>query len=99
MDCRVWVATQWLINCSDTLEKEMKSPNEDLTERQAINRGTGKLCVDSNIMPRSVQRWEFWKKRLAEIAEGADGDLGLEEETKKRVEEALKVLGRYSMSV
>ncbi|KAI5464096.1 hypothetical protein BGZ63DRAFT_376899 [Mariannaea sp. PMI_226] len=94
MDCRVWVATEWILNCSVTLKKEMMSPNEDLTENEAASRGTGKLCDDS-ITPRSLQRWDFWKKRLAEIAKEAD-DLGLQEETKKRVEEALKTLESQS---
>jgi len=90
MDCRVWVATEWILNCADTLENEMKSPNEELTEDEAGIRGTGRLCDDS-IAPRSMQRWEFWKKRLAEIAKEA-GDLGLQEETTKRVEKALMIL-------
>lgn len=94
MDCRVWVATEWILNCSDTLKKEMKSPNEELTEDEAGIRGTGKFC-DDTITPRSWQRWEFWKKRLAEIAKEAD-DLSLQEETKKRVEETLKVLESQS---
>ncbi|KAG9255540.1 uncharacterized protein F5Z01DRAFT_672852 [Emericellopsis atlantica] len=71
MDCRVWVATEWTLHCSDTLEKEMKSTNEELTEDEAGIRGTGQLCDDS-ITPRSLQRWEFWKERLAEIATEAD---------------------------
>lgn len=94
MDCRVWVATEWILNCSDLLEKEMKASNEELTKDEAGIRGTGKLCDDS-ITSRSWQRWEFWKKRLAEIEKEADG-LGLEEETRKRVEESLKVLESQS---
>ena len=58
MDCRVWVATEWILNCSDALIKEMKSPNEDLSTDEAGIRGTGKLC-DRSVAARSLQRLEF----------------------------------------
>jgi hypothetical protein len=93
-DCRVWVAAEWILNCSDALEREIKSPNGELTGDEAGARGTGELCDDS-ITPRGLQRWEFWKKRLAEILNEADTN-GLEEETKKHGEEALKVLESWS---
>ncbi|KAM5361267.1 hypothetical protein ACJZ2D_013216 [Fusarium nematophilum] len=63
------VATEWILNCSNTLEKETKGPNEELTEDEAGIRGTGKLCDDS-ITPRSLQRWGVLEETASRNCEG-----------------------------
>ncbi|KEY70808.1 hypothetical protein S7711_11482 [Stachybotrys chartarum IBT 7711] len=88
LNCRVWIATEWILCCSKVLLENMKSPVEELAELQLISQETGPLFGKS-LPPRSLQRWEFWKKRLAEISEESES-LGIDTEVKQRVEETLK---------
>ncbi|KAM5376400.1 hypothetical protein ACJZ2D_005454 [Fusarium nematophilum] len=82
-NCRVWVASRWIIRSGGILLKVMRDES-----RTAVS-GPGKLCNDTS--PRSIERWEFWMKRFFEI--GADpSSLGLEPATAVKVEEALKAM-------
>jgi hypothetical protein len=86
MDCRVWVASEWMIHCADGLFKAMnlkEKPSEDAARAFS----TGPLC--EHIPPWSVERWEFWKMRFAEIATEA-GSLGLDSAMTVRISDALK---------
>lgn len=91
MDCRVWIAAEWIANSSEVLRNEMMRPSDELTERDATSTSVGQLLLSDGISPRSLQRWQFWKKRLAEIADEAES-LGIVEETRKHIDEALKIM-------
>ena len=69
MECRLWVASEWIISCADLIFKDMSS-EEALDEATARALKTGSLC--DGIQPRSVERWEFWKKRFSELATDYD---------------------------
>lgn len=94
MDCRAWVAAEWILCCSKVLLEEMNLPNEELDEHDIAVLRPGDL-YGSDLPPRSLQRWGFWKKRLAQIAKESE-ELGLEAETRNRVEEAIKVMESQS---
>ncbi|KAI1204091.1 uncharacterized protein F4807DRAFT_449015 [Annulohypoxylon truncatum] len=63
MECRIWVATEWIIRCGDVLLHKLTG--EDVFGRVALSLTTGPLC--RNIRPLGVERWEFWKTRFHEI--------------------------------
>lgn len=86
MGCRVWVATEWIIQCADILFQAMNS-KEELDKNTARALSTGSLCEGK--APLSVERWEFWKKRFSELATDAGG-LSLSEDIKTRISDALK---------
>ncbi|KAK7741776.1 hypothetical protein SLS53_004840 [Cytospora paraplurivora] len=86
MDCHIWVAAEWIINCADVLFEYLSS-NTPLDAHQARSLRTGSLCED--IKPLSVERWDFWKRRFSELAADADG-LGLGDTSLERITEALK---------
>ncbi|VUC25426.1 unnamed protein product [Clonostachys rosea] len=81
MDYRVWIATEWLLNCGSRVFQEMK--NKDHNPSALTGRRDGGDA-------RSLPRWEFWKKRLDEIS--SSDSLGLTDETKKRVIDTLKAM-------
>ncbi|KAI5458918.1 hypothetical protein BGZ63DRAFT_455783 [Mariannaea sp. PMI_226] len=84
-DCRVWVASEWIIRCTNLLHEVMHDKREiDLAAKKP-----GTLCND--VPPQSIERWEFWKKRLSEIV--ADpSSWGLETATTKKALEALNAM-------
>ena len=63
LDCRVWVASEWIYNCNGLIRQYLAS--EELT--QGSREHTGPLA--ENISPRSLQRWDFWRKRLTELVD------------------------------
>jgi hypothetical protein len=89
-DCRVWAATEWISQCSQVLMNEMQ-PHEGDGEDLRKSEAAGPL-FRKELPARSLQRWEFWKKRLAEMANEAE-ELGIETDTKLRIEKALQVMG------
>ncbi|KAF2965658.1 hypothetical protein GQX73_g7920 [Xylaria multiplex] len=60
-ECRLWVACEWVIRCSRIIHKNMDS---GLSDDAAFS--TGSLCRD--VPHFSIDRWNFWKKRFAEIS-------------------------------
>jgi hypothetical protein len=86
MECRIWVASVWIIHCADIIYEDMNS-NEKLNENEARAIGTGTLGND--IQPLSVERWEFWKKRFSKLAADA-GSLGLGTDIIGKISDALK---------
>jgi hypothetical protein len=86
INCRVWVASEWMIHCADKLLKRINSKEKD-DGMDARAHGTGPLC--KGIPPLSVKRWEFWKKRFAEFATEA-GSLELDSATTVHIADALK---------
>ena len=64
-ECRLWVATQWLTQCAQLLRRNMGLA-EALDEEGQKAIPTGPLC--KSVAPRSLERWDFWRSRLAELA-------------------------------
>ena len=64
-DCYLWVATQWLTHCGQLLRRHMGLA-EGLDEEAQEAIPTGPLC--KSVPPRSLERWDFWRSRLAELA-------------------------------
>ncbi|CAG8959853.1 hypothetical protein HYFRA_00013125 [Hymenoscyphus fraxineus] len=69
LECRLWVATEWLFHCGDQIFQEMSS-TEPVDENTARALKPGPLCLVSS--PLSLERWEFWTQRLLEIGELTD---------------------------
>lgn len=86
MECRVWVASEWIIHCAGPIFQDMNS-KEEPDESTARSLRTGPLCNDKQ--PLSVERWEFWKKRFSELAADA-GSLGFDGALTVRISNALK---------
>lgn len=72
-ECYLWVATQWLTKCAQLLRRNMASA-EGLDEEAQEAIPPGPLC--KSVPPRSLERWNFWRSRLAELASA-----GLQRET------------------
>ena len=71
----LWVATQWLTQCGQLLRRNMGLA-EGLDEGAQEAIPSGPLC--ESVPPRSFERWDFWRSRLAELASaeppaGTDG--------------------------
>ncbi|KAG7289938.1 hypothetical protein NEMBOFW57_006315 [Staphylotrichum longicolle] len=64
-ECYLWVATQWLTKCAHLLRRNM-ALTEGLDEEAQEAIPTGLLC--KGVPPRSLERWNFWRSRLAELA-------------------------------
>ncbi len=86
MECRLWVASEWIIHCANPIFEDLNS-KEELDESTARSLRTGPLC--DNIAPMSIERWEYWKKRFSELATDASS-LGLDNAIGVRISDALK---------
>jgi hypothetical protein len=82
--CRIWVATEWILRCGDIIYDDMSS-QEQLDEDTSVVIAPGFLC--ECMSPRSIQRWEFWRKRFLDIVSEWDR-LELEGVTRDRVSNA-----------
>lgn len=89
LDSRLWTATEWVLFCGEIVVEYM-AYEEELDEALARALATGPLCFDVN--PRSVERVEFWKKRLLEVSAEKEA-LGLSAELTERVSRATERLG------
>lgn len=65
LDCQAWVAAEWLINCSEPLLNKLTS-GEVLSTGESQSLKTGDL-YGNDLAPLSLQRWNFWEKRLGEL--------------------------------
>ncbi|KAF5010629.1 hypothetical protein FDECE_3231 [Fusarium decemcellulare] len=72
MECRLWVATEWIIRCADCSVIWL-GPN----------------CNAKRVL--SLERWEFWKKRLSELAADAE-ELELGSTVPTRITKALEAM-------
>lgn len=86
MECRVWVASEWILRCANLIFHDLNS-KEELDESTARSLRTGPLCDGKP--PLSVERWKFWKKRFSELATDPDS-LGLDSATTERISDVLK---------
>ncbi len=80
-ECELWVASEWLIHCAGPIFKEMSLEAPNLGESDAGAFTTGPLC---DAEPLSVERWQFWRKRLSDLAAGVSAGVA------GHVEEALR---------
>lgn len=65
MRTRLIVAVYWILHSGDVLFKEMSSADlQDEDTARAIK--PGPLC--EKILPRSRNRWDFWKNRFGELS-------------------------------
>ncbi|KAJ5918359.1 hypothetical protein N7454_010734 [Penicillium verhagenii] len=76
-ECRLWVATEWLIQAGGVLFKDLSS-NEDLSAEELRSITPGRLCKE--LCPQSVKRWDFWLSRLMELGDKKSSDV-LKEDT------------------
>ncbi|CAG9989568.1 unnamed protein product [Clonostachys byssicola] len=61
-ECKIWTGTEWIIHCGRRIFKAVAS--KDSPENTIPD--PGPLLGD--IPKQSIERWEFWKKRLTQIA-------------------------------
>lgn len=90
MDCRLWVASEWILRCGCMILKEM-CLYETREESIAKAIPTGPLCKD--LPPWSVDRWKFRKTRFREIADNGE-DLALSYSVRGRAAESGKRMQR-----
>jgi hypothetical protein len=76
LECRLWVATEWIIYCADPIFKYMNTKGElDVATARSLRAGS----LGGSSAPVSVERWEFWKKRFDEFsADASNLELGSE---------------------
>lgn len=86
MESRLWVATEWMIKCADVVF-EVVGAEGQLDEKLARPLKGGSLCA--NVAPASLERWAFWKKRLAELAADVKG-LEVDDSIGARITDALQ---------
>ncbi|KAI0890660.1 uncharacterized protein GGS22DRAFT_184007 [Annulohypoxylon maeteangense] len=82
-ECRVWVACEWILRRAELIFEVMTSgdgPDDALK--------TGPLCGEG-IPQLSIERWDFWKKRLGEIAADAE-NLKLERPILGRISDTIE---------
>lgn len=89
MDCRLWVATEWIVIRTGIIYEKMNS-KEELDESTARELRGGSLYED--IPPLSIERWELWKKRFSELDADASR-LKLDSSTTEGIPDALHALG------
>ncbi|KAH6876350.1 hypothetical protein B0T10DRAFT_497880 [Thelonectria olida] len=70
MDCRLWVASEWILQCGELVYDEITS-NRELDEWSARALGGGPLYESQ--VPLSLARWQFWMARFQNLSENAVG--------------------------
>ncbi|KAI0105630.1 hypothetical protein F4776DRAFT_474283 [Hypoxylon sp. NC0597] len=93
MNCRLWVACEWVIHCAGIISEEMNSI-KDLDESLARSLSGGSLYDGKELL--GTERWEFWKRRFSEINADA-GKLGLDTAVTKKVVDALKKMDEITI--
>ncbi|KAI0888247.1 uncharacterized protein GGS22DRAFT_198053 [Annulohypoxylon maeteangense] len=90
MECRVLVATDWIIRCGDVLLHKLTGENAD--RHLALSLVTGPLC--RNVPLLGVERWAFWSKRFQEIGNNYQ-KLELNDAIYLRIGKALRVMSAF----
>jgi hypothetical protein len=77
MDCRVWVATVWLLRAGTCFWDVICGTKQENTETGGKTKVyklllylAGPLC--DGVPEQGVPRWDFWKSRLLEFAKNWD---------------------------
>ncbi|KAH8197386.1 hypothetical protein TruAng_008445 [Truncatella angustata] len=92
MDCRLWVASEWVVHCAGLLFEISNSKEEfDNDTTRALQPGS--LYNDAQIKVWSAERWSLWKKRFSEIIEEAE-TLNLDTTTTDHISEAQKSMAK-----
>lgn len=86
MECRLWVACEWVLRCAQLIYTDMHEKDAPREELARVLRG-GTLWDGGPA--RSRERWLFWKRRLAEFIADAE-QLGLHGDVVGRLSETLK---------
>lgn len=81
MDCRLWVASEWILQSGELLFEEMSS-NRDLDQQSARAIETGPTFESKP--PLSVERWQFWRDRFLDISKNK-ADLELDSSIVSRI--------------
>ncbi|KAK6528501.1 hypothetical protein TWF281_009742 [Arthrobotrys megalospora] len=74
MDTRIWVASEWILQCGKLVFEQMTSGNE-LDEESAAILETGTLSTTDKAL--SLERWQFWRDRFLFLS-GSGSDLDLD---------------------
>lgn len=85
MECRLWVATEWLIHCAKIIFNDL-TLDEEVDANTERPMGLGSLCP--NVPVLSLERWNFWKSRITALTGDLDS-LGV----------SSSVAGRLSMAM
>lgn len=86
MECRIWVASEWIINYADAIFEEMNSKEEvDEDTARVLQGGT----LYKGKPPLSPERWTFWRDRFTALLTGALS-LGLNSVVATRISDALR---------
>ncbi|KAF4472298.1 hypothetical protein FALBO_802 [Fusarium albosuccineum] len=88
MECKLWVTTEWIIRCAGIIFEEMNYTGE-IDDDTAQSFRMGPSCDAKRVL--SLERWEFWKKRLAELVADA-GKLELGSTITARISKALEAM-------
>ncbi|KAK0703349.1 hypothetical protein B0T26DRAFT_681033 [Lasiosphaeria miniovina] len=81
-ECELWAACEWLIYTAYTALETLR---HHAVHRELRQLPMGELCRMALSDQFSVERWNWWKRRLAELAAPSSVDA----ETKRRVAKAL----------
>lgn len=92
-ECKIWVATEWLIRSGSILFQDLSS-NEELDAEALASIKPGPLCEDIN--PQNVERWERWQSRLVELT---SENSSLSASTLSRLKQAFAAMSRSSCDV
>lgn len=74
-DCKIAVASEWIIQAGPNLLRETLL-NEDISEEEKSAYCGGKLWT--GLPGLSLERWRFWKHRLAEVKSSVETQLTLD---------------------
>ena len=91
MDCKLWVATEWILQCGLALHWFFETWEDELEEDRVRAYRFGSLCRDMRFPLIGMERWHFWKKRLEEILEN-QYDFDLDTTTLERIKRAIQVM-------
>lgn len=95
LQCRVWVATEWILRCGTIIFEEVTS-SRPLDEQTLKYLAVGPLC--KGISVRSQERLDFWEKRLTELADQKE-TLDLDPELVDRITKAAEKIRQFKPKV
>ncbi|KAK3347173.1 hypothetical protein B0T25DRAFT_553811 [Lasiosphaeria hispida] len=86
-ECDFWTACEWLIHTAGTVLNYLMKCRAVSDKEGVVGRASliGNLCRETVSNPWSIERWKWWKRRLAELA-ALDG---VDAETKQHVAKAI----------
>jgi hypothetical protein len=94
-DCKVMAAAQWILWHGQTLFKLIIYDYLEETPGEGSNWGLGSELEGSKMLPRSVERWRFWKAGF----EAVGSELDASDECKKIASRAAVLMGSFEESM